>query len=221
MHKNRFYNLEVKCSILGSSIEVGSGHLLGGLLLLLLGALLGCGIALGGSLGSGLLLGGFLFLLLTTTGNEETNHSFGFDETIVIDLEFTEDVINLGLGEFVTEVHQSMTEHLGFDFATLQFVGFEGADDEIVGIVGTTGHLLLEHLDHVVESAATSDLGQHGVKFGLIHELANVVEGSTEITLVNGAVLVDVHEFEALLVHVKLLLGESSLIVTLAHGCCL
>merc|ERR1719410_529511 len=212
MHKNRFYNLEVKCSILGSSIEVGSGHLLGGLLLLLLGALLGCGITFGGSLGSGLLLGGFLFLLLTTTGNEETNHSFGFDETIVIDLD---------LGEFVTEVHQSMTEHLGFDFATLQFVGFEGADDKIVGIVGTTGHLLLEHLDHVVESAATSDLGQHGVKFGLIHELANVVESSTEITLVNGAVLVDVHEFEALLVHVKLLLGESSLIVTLAHGCCL
>ena len=83
----------------------------------------------------------------------------------------------------------------------------------------TAGHLLLEHLDHIVESAATTDLGQHGVKFGLIHELANVVEGSTEITLVNGAVLVDVHEFEALLVHVKLLLGETSLIVTPRKMC--
>ena len=83
-----------------------------------------------------LLLGGFFFLLLTATGDEKSDHSLGFDETIVIDLEFTEDVINLGLGEFVTEVHESVTEHLGFDLATLELVGFEGTDNKIIGIVG-------------------------------------------------------------------------------------
>merc|ERR1711862_165084 len=42
---------------------------------------------------------------------------------------------------------------------------------------------------------------------------------ATEVILVQGAVLVDVHQLEAVLVHLDLLLGEASLalILTLSH----
>ncbi len=99
----------------------------------------------------------------------------------------------------------------------------------------TAGHLVLEHLDHVVEGASAADLRQHVVELALVHELqggkiqnqhilhlkniyvkqqylSDVVEGGPEIALVDGAILVDVHELEALLVHVQLLLGEAAIL---------
>ena len=78
----------------------------------------------------------------------------------------------------------------------------------------TSGHLLLEHLDHVVVGAGSRDLSQQTVKLGLAHEHTDVVEGSAEIVLVKLAILVDVHKLEAVLVHLQLLLGESALILT-------
>merc|ERR1711899_160089 len=60
-------------------------------------------------------------------------------------------------------------------------------DNEVIGIVGSTGHLFLEHLDHVVEVAGTSNFSQHGVEFRLVHELANIVEGSTKIGFVKDS----------------------------------
>ena len=84
----------------------------------------------------------------------------------------------------------------------------------------TASHLLLEHLDHVVEGAATSDLGEHGVELRLVHELADVVEGGAEIALADGAVLVHVHQLEALLVHGDLLLGETTLILAPSEIVC-
>ena len=111
--------------------------LLGGLLLLLL--LLGTtiiGLLCGSFCGSLLSWWGSFFLLfLTASGNEETNDILGGNETIVIDFEFTEDIINLSLVEFVSEVHESVAEHLGFDLA-LDLVGLEGTDDEVIGVVG-------------------------------------------------------------------------------------
>ena len=77
----------------------------------------------------------------------------------------------------------------------------------------TSGHLLLEHLDHVVVGAGTSDLSQELIKLGLSHEDTDVVEGSAEVIFVKGTVLVDVHQLEAVLVHLELLLGEASLIL--------
>jgi hypothetical protein len=53
----------------------------------------------------------------------------------------------------------------------------------------TSGHLGLEHLDHVVEVARASHLGQHVVELGLGHELADVVEGGAEVVLGDGAIL--------------------------------
>ena len=77
----------------------------------------------------------------------------------------------------------------------------------------TSGHLLLEHLDHVVVGAGAADLAEETVQLGLGHEHTDIVESSTEVVLVQGAVLVDVHQLEAVLVHLELLLGEASLIL--------
>merc|ERR1711983_701809 len=63
-------------------------------------------------------------------------------------------------------------------------------------------------LDHVLVGAGTTNLTKKGVKLGLGHEDTNVVEGSTEVIFVKGTVLVDVHQLEAVLVHLELLLGE-------------
>ena len=56
-------------------------------------------------------------------------------------------------------------------------------------ILFTSGHLGLEHLDHVVEVAGATDLAQHVVELTLGHELADVVEGSSEVVLRDGAIL--------------------------------
>ena len=79
-------------------------------------------------------------------------------------------------------------------------------------LILTAGHLVLEHVDHGVEAAGSADLGEHLVELGLVHELADVVEGGAEVVLVDGAVLVDVHQEEAVLVHVQLLLREAAIV---------
>merc|ERR1719195_1955213 len=138
-----------------------------------------------------------------------------FSLDLAVDLKLTEDVVNLGLGELVAKVLEGMLEHFSLDLA-VDLVGLEGTDNQIVGVVGTAGHLFLEHFDHGVEGACAADLAQHAVEFFLRHELANVVEGSADVILGDGAALVDVHQLEALLVLLELLLGEAS-IVALAH----
>ena len=80
--------------------------------------------------------------------------------------------------------------------------------------IRTAGHLLLEHLDHVVVVAGAGDLAQEAVQLALGHEDTHVVEGAAEVVFVDGAILVDVHQLEAVLVHVQLVLGETSLILT-------
>merc|ERR1711997_1197026 len=140
--------------------------LLGGLLLLLLllatlgrcSAVVSCGRCWG------LFFLLLLLLLLTTAGDKESNHSLALNEAIVLDL--AEDVVNLSLGKLVAKVHQCVAEHLGLDLA-IDLVGLESAHDQVVRIIGTSSHLFLEHLDHVVECASTSDLAQHVVEFSL------------------------------------------------------
>ena len=78
----------------------------------------------------------------------------------------------------------------------------------------TSGHFLLEHLDHVVVGAGSRDLAQQTVELRLAHEHTDVVEGAAQVVLVQLAILVDVHQLEAVLVHLQLLLGEASLILT-------
>merc|ERR1712110_878662 len=170
---------------------LGRTNLLGGLLLLLLLLLGVIGVLL---LSRGLLNGcGSLLdlLLLLLDGDEETNDLLGLDHVILINLELSEDVVDLSLGHLVSPCHEGVLEHLGVDLAVL-VVSLEGLDDEVVRVVAGSGHLLLEHLDHVVE-------------------------GSAEVIFVKGAVLVDVHQLEAVLVHLELLLGEASLILSLSH----
>merc|ERR1712047_185255 len=195
---------------------LGRTNLLGGLLLLLLLLLGVIGVLL---LSRGLLNGcGSLLdlLLLLLDGDEETNDLLGLDHVILINLELSEDVVDLSLGHLVSPGHKGMLEHLGVDLAVL-VVSLEGLDDEVVRVVAVSGHLLLEHLDHVVEGAGTTDLAEQAVELRLGHEDTDVVEGSAEVIFVKGAVLVDVHQLEAVLVHLELLLGEASLILSLSH----
>merc|ERR1712172_337154 len=88
-----------------------------------------------------------------------------------------------------------MAEHLSLDFA-LDLVCLEGTDDEVIGVVGATSHLLLEHLDHVVKVACTTNFSQHGVELTLVHQFTNVVEGSAEVRFAEGAIFVDIHKFK-------------------------
>merc|ERR1712227_383697 len=190
--------------------------LLGGLLLLLLLLLGVIGVLL---LSRGLLNGcGSLLnlLLLLLDGDEETNDLLGLDHVVLIDLELSEDVVNLSLGHLVSPGHEGVLEHLGVNLSII-VVSLEGLDNEVIRVIAVSGHLLLEHLDHVVVGAGTADLTEEAVELRLGHEDTDVVEGSADVIFVKGTVLVDVHQLEAVLVHLELLLGEASLILSLSH----
>merc|ERR1712071_460098 len=191
-----------------------TNYLLGGLLLLLL-LLLGVRVLL--LLNRGLLNNSDLLDLgLLLDGDEQANDVLGLDHVVLIDLELTEDVVDLSLGHLVSPGLKGVLEHLGVDLA-LVVVGLEGLDDEVIGVVALAGHLLLEHLDHVVVGAGSRDLAQQAVELRLAHEDTNVVEGSTQVIFVQLAIIVDVHKLEAVLVHLQLVLGEPALILALAH----
>jgi len=174
-----------------------------GVLLISRGLLNGCGSLLN-------------LLLLLLDGDEETNDLLGLDHVVLIDLELSEDVVNFSLGHLVSPGHEGMLEHLGVNLA-VQVVSLEGLDNEVIRVVAVSGHLLLEHLDHVVVGAGSGDLSKETVELSLGHEDTDVVEGSAEVIFVKVTVLVDVHQLEAVLVHLELLLGEASLILSLSH----
>merc|ERR1719322_1407861 len=96
-------------------------------------------------------------------------------------------------------------------------IGHESLEDELIGVVAISGHLLLEHVDHAHDVAGSSDLSHQLIELTLRHEDTNVVKSSTEIIFVQSTVLVDVHQLEAVLVHLDLLLREASFILSLAH----
>merc|ERR1719208_605271 len=131
-------------------------HLLGGLLLLLL-LLLGIAlILLWRSLLNNWGWCGFLLDLLLD-GNEETNDLLALDHVVLINLKLAEDIVDLRLGHLVSPGHEGVLEHLGVDLA-FNIVSLEGLDNEVVRVVAVSGHLLLEHLDHVIVGAGTADL---------------------------------------------------------------
>merc|ERR1712106_1169446 len=105
-----------------------------------------------------------------------------------------------------------MGEHLGVNLA-LQVISLEGLNNEVIRVISISSHLLLEHLDHVVIGAGTSNLAKKTIKFSLTHEDTNVVKSTTEVIFVKLAILVDVHKLEAVLVHLELVIGETSLIL--------
>merc|ERR1719431_806675 len=119
---------------------------------------------------------GCLFLLfLFLDGNEKSNNILGLDHVVFINLKFTEDIINLSLGHLVSPGHESMGEHLGVNLALL-VVGLESLDNEVIRVISISSHLLLEHLDHVVVGAGTSNLTKETIKFSLAHEDTNIVK---------------------------------------------
>merc|ERR1711915_1093909 len=145
-----------------------AGYLLGSLLLLLL-LLLGLTFIL--------LCWGFLnrcrgrffsfgFLL---DSNKKTNDILGLDHVVFINLKLTKNIINLSLGHLVSPGHESVLKHLGVNLALL-IVGLESLDDEVIRVISISSHLLLEHLDHVIIGAGTSDLTKETIKFSLTHE---------------------------------------------------
>merc|ERR550539_1386391 len=192
-----------------------TNYLLGGLLLLLL-LLLGITVLLRGLL-SDLLLLLLDLLLFLLDSNKQAQDLLSLAHVVLVHLELVEDVVNLGLVHLVSPSAEGVLEHLDVDLAVL-VVGGESLDDEVVGVVSVSGQLALEHVDHALGGAGTTDLSHQIVQLRLRHQDTNVVEGSTEVIVVQGAVLVDVHQLETVLVHLDLLLGEASLfILSLAH----
>merc|ERR1719445_1373451 len=196
-------------------------YLLGGLLLLLL-------LLLGLSLlrffccsGSFLYWRRCLFLLLLFLDcHKHSDDILGLDHVVLINLELSKDIINLRLSESIAPGLEGVGEHLGVNLA-ISLVGLESLDNDIVGVIAVPRHLLLEHGDHVVGGAGPTDLTQQAVQLSLRHEDTNVVKGTAEVILVDHAVLVDVHQLEAVLVHLDLLLGETTsftFILALAHA---
>merc|ERR1739838_389735 len=112
-----------------------------------------------------------------------------------------------------------MLEHLGVNLASL-VIGLESLDNKVIGVIAVSSHLLLEHLDHVVIGAGTSNFAKESVKLTLSHEDTNIVKSTTKVIFVKLTILVDVHKLEAVLVHLQLVLGEPALILALSHGCC-
>merc|ERR1712150_7439 len=163
-------------------------YLLGGLLLLLL-LLLGLSLIF--------FCGSFLnywrwclfLLLLFLDGNKKSNNILSLDHVVFINLKFTEDIINLSIGHLVSPGLQGVCEHLGVNLA-LVVVSLESLDDEVIGVVSISSHLLLEHLDHVVVGAGTSNLTKETIKFSLAHEDTNIVKGTAEVIFVKLTVLV-------------------------------
>merc|ERR1719278_1958252 len=98
----------------------------------------------------------------------KTNDVLGLDHVVLIDLELTEDVVDLSLGHLVSPGLKGVLKHLGVNLA-LVVVGLERLDNEVVRVVALTGHLLLEHLDHVVIGARSRDLAQQTVELRLAH----------------------------------------------------
>merc|ERR1719381_369323 len=111
---------------------------------------------------------------------------------------------------------ESMGEHLGVNLA-LSVISLESLDNEVIRIIALASHLLLEHVDHVVWSAGTTDLPQQLIQLTLSHQDTNVVKGTAKVILVNSSILVDVHQLETVFVHLDLVLGEPTFILTLAH----
>merc|ERR1719278_1681051 len=112
-------------------------HLLGGLLLLLL-LLLSISLIF---LCRRSLLNwwwGWLLLHLLLNSNEESNDLLALDHVVLINLELSEDVVNLGLGHLVSPGHQGVLEHLGVNLAIV-VVGLEGLDNEVIGVVSVSG----------------------------------------------------------------------------------
>merc|ERR1711902_21631 len=97
-------------------------YLLGGLLLLLL-LLLSISLVL--LCGRSLLNWGWGWLL---------NDLLGLDHVVLVDLELSEDVVNLSLGHLVSPGHQGVLEHLGVNLAVV-VVGLESLDNEVIGVV--------------------------------------------------------------------------------------
>merc|ERR1712003_558601 len=100
--------------------------------------------------------GCFFLLLLFLDGNKEADNILALDHVVLINLKFSEDVINLSLGHLVSPGHESVGEHLGIDLALL-VVSLESLDNEVIRVISISSHLLLEHLDHVVVGAGTSN----------------------------------------------------------------
>merc|ERR1711863_214550 len=121
----------------------GKACLLGGLLLLLL-LLLGLTLVLFGRGGFRFRCLLFLLLLLFLLGDEEAEHLLCLDHVILINVELAEHIVDLGLGHLVAPGSECVLEHLDVHLA-LDIVGFEGLDDQVVGVVAVSGHLLLEH----------------------------------------------------------------------------
>merc|ERR1719309_1664641 len=158
----------------------------------------------------------WLLLLFFLYSDKETNDFLGLDHVVFINLKFTKDVIDFGLGHFVSPSHQSMCEHFGVNFAIL-IIGLESLDNEVIRVISISCHLLLEHLDHVVIGAGTSDLSKKSIKLTFAHQDTNIVKSSTKVIFVKLTILVDVHQLKAVLVHLELVLGEPTLILALAH----
>merc|ERR1719278_977199 len=149
------------------------------------------------------LLGGLLLLLLLLLGI-----------TFVISWCLFGDLLLLLLNLLLFLLDSNKESHDLLGLAHVVLIHLELIEDVIdlslSHLVSPSHQGVLEHVNHSLEVAGTSNLSEQIVKLSLGHEDTDVVEGSAEVVLVQGAILVDVHQLEAVLVHLDLLLGEAS-----------
>merc|ERR1719430_1260777 len=148
--------------------------------------------------------------------NEQTNDVLRCDHVVLINLELPEDIINFSLGHLVSPGFESMLKHLGFDLAFI-VISLESLNNQVVGVISFSSHLLLEHVDHVVTSAGAVDLAKKFVQLAFSHQNTDIIKSSTQVIFVNGAILVDVHELKAVLIHLDLIRREPPSILALTH----
>ena len=93
---------------------------------------------------------------------EHVRSSLGSDESVIIDLEFAKDVVNLGLREFVAPCLECVREHLRIYLSrlfTLALISAESADDQIIGVIGACkGWQEKLHANTTADTTAASTL---------------------------------------------------------------
>jgi len=117
-------------------------------------------------------------------------------------------VLHVGLVVLVPERGERGLKALTVDKTLGVGEGLEGGDDNFVLIGGSTLLTLAEHVDELGEVDVGLAVGDHAVDLLVGQGDSDVVGGRPDVATADHAVLVPVHELEALLELGNLLLGE-------------
>ena len=153
-------------------------------------------------------LGGCLGLLVLLSADQQLQHAGHVDLALVVDVELVEGLVHLLGGELLAPGHQRVPERVAVDGAVALVERLESLDDDVV-VVGLAGLSAGEHGEQHGEVDGARRVRQHLLDLLLRGDAADDVEGAADVRVVQDAVLVGVHQLEALLELIDLLLGEA------------